>query len=273
MDRPDLDYNHGQDDRLIMTYTRYTPTTVLITGATGGFGEAFAKRFAADGCKLIIHGRNKDKVDALINVLNTDCHPLIFNVMDREATLSALDSLPADFQNIDLLINNAGGALGMDKAQDANLEDWEAMIEMNNTSLVRITRKVLDIMVSNKKGHIINIGSIAGNYGYPGGHVYCAAKAFTNHFSLALRSDLDGTNIRVTSIEPGMVQTQFSLVRFKGDSEKADAVYEGANPLLAEDIAETVYWTATLPEHVNINSIEVMPTSQSCGPLQVHRKA
>ena len=254
-----------------MSYERYYPKIVLITGATGDFGKAFAHRFAKIGCKLIIHGRSKDKVEALISELDVPCHPLIFDLKDREQTLSQIEAIPAEFSEIDLLINNAGGALGNDKAQESPLEDWEDMIEMNNTSLVRITHAVLKGMCERKRGHIINIGSIAGNYAYPGGHVYCAVKAFTNHFSPVLRADLLGTNVRVTSIEPGMVETQFSLVRFKGDKDRADAVYADTTPLVAEDIAESVFWAATLPPHVNINNLEVMPTKQACGPLAVER--
>lgn len=249
----------------------YKPKTVLITGATGDFGKAFAKRFADIGCALILHGRSQDKLEKLCQDFDVPTHPVVFDLMDKDATMKALNAIPDDFKNIDVLVNNAGGALGNDKAQNSQIEDWEAMIEMNNTSLVRITRHVLDNMVTRKTGHIINIGSIAGSYPYPGGHVYCAVKSFVKQFSLALRADLQGTNIRVTNIEPGMVETQFSLVRFKGDKEKADAVYANANPLQAEDIAESVFWSATLPTHVNINRIEVMPTSQSPAGLQVER--
>lgn len=243
----------------------------MITGATGDFGKAFARRFAALGCKLIIHGRSQEKVDALITELNTDCHPLVFDITDKGATLERISQIPDEFKNIDLLINNAGGALGLDKAQNANLEDWETMIEMNNTSLIRITNQILPGMSARKKGHIINIGSIAGTYPYPGGHVYCAVKAFTKQFSLAMRADLAGTGVRVTNIEPGMVETQFSLARFKGDKEKADAVYANTTPLTADDIAEAVVWAATLPPHMNVNSLEVMPTVQSFSALAVER--
>jgi len=172
---------------------------------------------------------------------------------------------------MDLLINNAGGALGLDKIFEAELEDLDMMIETNVKALTRITRLILPEMVKRKRGHIINIGSGAGNWPYPSGHVYCGTKAFVKQFSLAMRADLQGTNIRVTDVEPGMVETQFSLVRFKGDAEKANAVYANTDPLQAEDIAETVTWIATLPEHVNVNTIEVMPTKQSFSPLAVER--
>ena len=249
----------------------YTPKCALITGATGGFGHAFAKRFAEMGCTLILHGRNEAKLDALIEELNVPAHKVVFDICDKEQTLEALKSLGDIAKDIDLLINNAGGALGMDKFQDAEPEDLDNMIEMNTTSLTRITRTVLPHMVTNKTGHVINIGSIAGNWPYPSGHVYCAVKAFVKQFSLALRSDLQGTNVRVTNIEPGMAATDFSLARFKGDQQKADAVYANTAPLTAEDIAESVVWAACLPEHVNINTMEVMPTKQSLAAFQVER--
>lgn len=252
-------------------YNRYTPKCVMITGATGGFGEAFAKRFAEAGCKLILHGRNAEKLDALCETIDAPIHKLVFNLLDKAETEKQIQNIPDEFKNIDLLINNAGGALGLDKAHEADIEDWENMIEMNNTSLVRITRLILPQMVEAKRGHIINIGSIAGNWPYPGGHVYCAVKAFVKQFSMAVRADLTGTNVRVSNIEPGMAETPFSLARFKGDEKKADEVYANTAPLIAEDVAESVFWTATLPEHVNITSLEVMPTKQTHGPLVVER--
>lgn len=254
-----------------MTYPTHTPKCVLITGATGGFGKAFAKRFAETGAKLILHGRNEEKLNTLAAEFSVPVYPLLFDICDKQATLEAINNIPEDFKDIDLLINNAGGALGMDKIQDTTLEDLEDMIQMNDTSLVRITRLIVSGMAARKRGHIINIGSIAGNWPYPLGNVYCAAKAFVKQFSLAIRSDLQGTNVRVTNIEPGMAETPFSLARFKGDQEKANAVYANTNPLTAEDIAESVFWAATLPEHVNINSLEVMPTKQSFGALAVER--
>ncbi len=249
----------------------FKPHTVLITGATGDFGKAFARRFAALGSSLILHGRSKEKLEELRKEFSVPVHTMLFDITDRAAIERAFAEIPSPFKNIDLVVNNAGGALGMGKAQDAELDDWDQMIAMNIAGLARVTRLALPTMVSRKCGHIINIGSTAGNYPYPGGHVYCASKAFVKQFSLSLRSDLQGTNIRVTNIEPGMVQTQFSLARFKGDQEKADAVYANTAPLTAEDVAETVFWAATLPPHVNINRIELMPTTQSPGPLQVER--
>ena len=249
----------------------YTPKCVMITGATGDFGRAFAKRFAAMGAKLVLHGRNAEKLAALQAELGGKSHALVFDVTDKAATLAQIAAIPEEFQAIDLLINNAGGALGLDKAQEAVLEDWEAMIAMNDTALVRITHTILPGMVARRGGHIINIGSTAGNYPYPGGNVYCASKAFVKQFSLALRADLAGTNVRVTNIEPGQVETQFSLARFKGDAEKARKVYEGTTNITADDIAEAVFWAATLPPRMNVNRIEIMPTTQSFGGLPVER--
>jgi 3-hydroxy acid dehydrogenase/malonic semialdehyde reductase len=253
------------------TYPTYTPKCVIITGATGGFGEAFAKRFAEVGCKLILHGRSQEKLDALCEKIDAPIHKIIFDLLDRDETTKQINAIPDDFKDIDLLINNAGGALGLDKAHEANIEDWEAMVEMNNTSLIRITRLILPQMVKAKRGHVINIGSIAGNYVYPGANVYGAVKAFVKQFSLNIRADLVGTNVRVTNIEPGIAETPFSMARFKGDKKKADEVYANTVPLVADDIAESVFWAATLPEHVNINRLEVMPTKQTHGPLIVER--
>lgn len=249
----------------------YKPSTVLITGATGDFGTAFARRFGALGCNLILHGRSQEKLDQLAATFLTPVHTTCFDIKDRAAMEQSVATIPSQFQHIDLLINNAGGALGLDKAQDSSLNDWDEMVNINVLGLIRMTRLVLGGMTARKHGHIINIGSTAGNYPYPGGHVYCASKAFVKQFSLSLRSDLQGTNVRVTNIEPGMVQTQFSLVRFKGDKDKADAVYANTSPLLPADVAKSVVWAATLPPHVNINRIEMMPTTQSPGALQVER--
>ena len=251
----------------------YVPSTVLITGATGDFGRAFAQRFAAVGSKLVLHGRSREKLERLVSGLpgGTDVHVFTCDMADKEGILAAVDSIPDTFKNIDLLINNAGLALGAGSAEDADLQDWIEMINTNNTGLVTMTHAVLQTMVSNKRGHIINIGSTAGSYPYPGGHVYCASKAFVKQFSLSLRADLFNKNIRVTNIEPGMVETQFSLVRFKGDDSKADSVYASTTPLTAADVAESVFWAATLPEHCNINRIELMPTRQAPGPLIVDR--
>jgi 3-hydroxy acid dehydrogenase / malonic semialdehyde reductase len=245
----------------------YTPHNVLITGATGDFGKAFAAKFATAGSKLFLHGRDKAKVDAL-SAQYPGSVGLVFDITDKNAMRIALKNLPM----IDLLINNAGLALGLDKAYEANADDWETMIDVDVKALALVTREILPAMVAAKKGHVINIGSTAGNYPYAGGNIYGAAKAFVKQFSLNLRADLVGTNIRVTNIEPGQVETQFSTVRFKGDEARAKAVYAGANSLQAEDVAQAVFWAATLPPHVNINRIELMPTTQSFAGLTVDRR-
>lgn len=258
-------------------YTHYTPKTILITGSTGDLGKAFCQRFIAMGCRLILPARDLDKLNALQKELGetyeNSIHIGICDMADRHTLENFMDHLPEKFRNIDVLINNAGLALGLEPAQNCALDDWMTMIDVNNKGLVTMTRLVLQGMTERKRGHIINIGSTAGNYPYPGGNVYCASKAFVKQFSLALRADLQGTNVRVTNIEPGMVETQFSTVRFKGDAEKAASVYAHTTPLTPEDVAESVAWVATLPEHVNINRLELMCTSQSFGPLTVHRDA
>lgn len=245
----------------------YIPETAMITGASGDFGRAFARRFAALGSKLVLCGRRRERLEGLASELKTDCHIATFDVRDIESCRAAVASLPVP----DLLVNNAGLALGQEPAHEAKLDDWLEMIDANCKGLVTLTRLLLPGMVQQGRGHIINIGSTAGSYPYPGGHVYCASKAFVKQFSLALRADLNKTGVRVTNIEPGMVETDFSLVRFKGDAEKAAAVYANTEPLKADDVAEAVVWAATLPPHVNINRIELMPTTQAPGPLQVHR--
>jgi 3-hydroxy acid dehydrogenase/malonic semialdehyde reductase len=248
----------------------YLPKTVLITGATGDFGRAFAARFYAAGCNVIACGRDAKKLGALSKKF-PKIHALCFDITDKNAMQQSVQSLPKKFQNIDLLINNAGLALGLDPSHLADINDWETMIAVNNTALVRLTRLILPGMAARKKGHIINIGSIAGNYFYPGANVYGGTKAFVKHFSMNLRADLAGTNIRVTNIEPGMVETQFSAVRFKGDRKKAASVYADTKPLKPEDVSESVFWAATLPPHFNVNRMEIMPTVQSFGPLPVER--
>jgi len=254
----------------------YTPKTVLITGATSDFGAAFAQRFAGLGANLVLSARNAEKLDTIItdikaNHTDITITPMICDMSSSDEICAAFADLDSDAQNIDLLINNAGGALGLDPFHKADINDLEAMISVNNTGLITITRLVIEGMVRRKAGHIINIGSVAGNYPYGGGHVYCASKAFTKQFSLALRSDLVGTKVRVTNIEPGLVKTGFSLSRFKGDKEKADAVYANTENITADDIAESVVWAATLPPRMNVNRIEIMPTTQYFGGLPVER--
>ncbi len=236
---------------------KYTPKSVLITGATGDFGKAFAARFHALGCSLILHGRNQQKVEDLC-ALYPGSVGVAFEITDRDAMEKALRILPA----IDLLINNAGLALGLDKAHEADLQDWETMIAVNVTALTRMTRIIGEGMAKRKSGHIINIGSTAGNYPYRGGSVYGATKAFVKQFSLGLRADFANEGVRITNIEPAQVETQFSAVRFKGDETRAEKVYDGTVSLKAEDVAESVVWAATLPPHVNINRLEIMATTQ-----------
>jgi 3-hydroxy acid dehydrogenase/malonic semialdehyde reductase len=245
---------------------------ILVTGATAGFGAAIARRFAAGGARIIAAGRRRERLDALVAEFSRDViHPLVLDVRDRAAVEAAIAGLPAGFAEIDLLVNNAGLARGLAPAQEADLDGWEAMVDTNVKGLMYVTRAVLPGMVARNRGHIVNLGSTAALYPYPGGNVYGATKAFVRQFSLNLRADLLGTRIRVSDIEPGLVGgTEFSVVRF-GDAQKAAKLYEGADALTPEDIAEAVHWVATLPARVNINSIEMMPVTQAFGPLAVHR--
>ncbi len=245
---------------------------ILVTGATAGFGAAIARRFAAGGARIVAAGRRRERLDALVAEFGRDViHPLVLDVRDRAAVEAAIAGLPAGFAEIDLLVNNAGLARGLAPAQEADLDGWEAMVDTNVKGLMYVTRAVLPGMVARGRGHIVNLGSTAALYPYPGGNVYGATKAFVRQFSLNLRADLLGTRIRVTDIEPGLVGgTEFSVVRF-GDAQKAAKLYEGADALTPEDIAEAVHWVATLPARVNINSIEMMPVTQAFGPLAVHR--
>jgi 3-hydroxy acid dehydrogenase/malonic semialdehyde reductase len=242
--------------------------TVLVTGASSGFGAAIARRFAAEGHRVVAAARRTEKLAEL----GADVHAVALDVRDRAAVARAIAELPAEFAEIDVLVNNAGLALGLEPAHRADLDDWQRMIDTNCAGLVQCTREVLPGMVARRRGHVINMGSVAGTYPYPGGNVYGATKAFVHQFSVNLRSDLHGTGVRVTCVEPGMANgTEFSTVRFQGDQDKAAAVYSGMRPLSPEDIAETVYWTASLPEHVNVNAVELMPTAQSFAPFQVSR--
>lgn len=245
--------------------------TALITGATSGFGAAAVRRFTADGWRVIATGRRADRLQALVDELGSDrVHAAAFDIRDEAAMDTALAALPEAFRDIDLLINNAGLALGTAPAQAASLEDWRTMIATNIGSLVTLTHRLLPALIA-RKGAIINISSIAGTYPYPGGNAYGGTKAFVTQFSLGLRSDLHGTGVRVTSIEPGMAETEFTLVRTHGDQGASDKLYAGAAPMTAEDIAETLFWVATLPPHLNINRLELMPVTQSFAGFQVHR--
>lgn len=244
----------------------------LVTGATAGFGEAICRTLLQAGYRVIGTGRRQARLTVLSHDFPDRFFPLAFDISHREAVHQALQSLPADWQNIDLLVNNAGLALGLESADQANLDDWEQMIDTNIKGLVTMTRLVLPQMVQRNTGHIINLGSIAGNYAYPGGNVYGGTKAFVKQFSLNLRADLAGKNIRVTNVEPGLCGgTEFSNVRFKGDDNRAAKVYENVQYVTPQDIANIVLWLNQQPEHVNINRIEVMPTAQTFAPLNVAR--
>ena len=246
--------------------------TALITGATAGFGAAAVRRFADAGWRVIATGRRVDRLKKLVEEFGTDkVFPLAFDMRKPAAIDAALAALPESFRNIDLLINNAGLALGTAPAQKADLDQWNQMIETNVTGLVTITHKLLATLIA-QKGAIINISSVAASYPYPGGNVYGGTKAFVAQFSLGLRSDLHGTGVRVTSVEPGMAETEFTLVRTSGNQTASDNLYKGANPMTAENVAETLFWIATLPPHMNINRIELMPVNQSFSPFQVHRE-
>lgn len=248
---------------------------VFVTGATSGFGAAIARRFAAEGHRIIAAGRRRDRLEALTNEFDAGrIHAVTLDVRDRARVDAAVATLPSDLKAIDLLVNNAGLALGLEPAHRVDPDDWEQMVDTNVKGLMYVTRAVLPGMVERGRGHIVNLGSIAGTYPYPGGNVYGATKAFVRQFSLGLRADLLGTPVRVTSVEPGLVGgTEFSNVRFGGDHGKVAKLYEGANALTPEDVAEAVHWVASLPARVNINAIEMMPVTQAFASLAVHRSS
>ncbi|MEO8366743.1 MAG: SDR family NAD(P)-dependent oxidoreductase [Pseudoxanthomonas sp.] len=247
--------------------------TVLITGATSGFGAAAVKRFAGAGWRVIATGRRDDRLQPLVQEYGADLvHAAAFDIRDEAALEAALATVPEAFRDIDVLINNAGLALGTAPAQSASLQDWRTMIDTNITALVTLTHRLLPKLIE-RRGVIINMSSVAASYPYPGGNTYGGTKAFVKQFSLGLRSDLHGTGVRVTSIEPGMAETEFTLVRTHGDQAASDRVYGGAEPMTAEDIAEQLFYIATLPAHLNINRLEIMPVTQSFPAFQVDRKA
>ncbi len=242
--------------------------TILITGATSGFGKASAEYFAAQGWELILTGRRRERLEQLEKKLGASIRQVItLDVRDRDQVFEQLGSLV----DVDVLLNNAGLALGLEPAWDVNIDDWEVMVDTNIKGLMYCTRAVLPQMVKRGSGHIVNIGSTAGAWPYPGGNVYGGTKAFVQQFSRNLRADLLGNNIRVTNLAPGMAESEFSEVRFKGNVEQAAKVYQGAKPLLPQDIAETVFWIVNRPAHVNINAIEMMPVDQAWGPFSIHR--
>lgn len=246
--------------------------TALITGGTAGIGEASVRAFAAAGWRVVATGRRQDRLDALVAALGADkLQTITADVRDTPAMLAAMDALPQEFRAIDLLVNNAGLALGTAPAQAADADQWEVMIDTNVTALVRLTRALLPGLVE-RKGAIINLSSVAATYPYVGGNVYAGTKAFVHQFSLGLRSDLSGTGVRVTSIEPGMVETEFTVVRTGGNQEASDKLYGGVNPMTGEDIARTILWVAELPAHLNINTLELMPVNQAFAGFLIHRE-
>jgi 3-hydroxy acid dehydrogenase/malonic semialdehyde reductase len=246
--------------------------TILITGATAGFGAAFARRFVRDGNRVIATGRRIERLADLAAELGDNLLPAKLDVTDATAIAHFLETIPENWREIDVLINNAGLALGLSPAWEAKLSDWDSMVATNISGLIHVTRAILPGMVARNQGTIINLGSVAGTYPYPGGHVYGGTKAFVEQFSLNLRADLVGKNIRVTNIEPGMVAgSEFSKIRFGGDESKAAAVYAGTTSLSPEDIAETAAWIVSLPAHMNVNRIELMPTCQASAAFAVKR--
>jgi 3-hydroxy acid dehydrogenase / malonic semialdehyde reductase len=247
--------------------------TALVTGATSGFGAAITHRLVRDGWRVVATGRRQARLEALAQALGSAVLTLKLDVTDALAVDALPGTLPAQWREIDALINNAGLALGMGPAQQADVAQWDRMVATNVSGLMHATRALLPGMVARDRGHVVNLGSTAASYPYPGGHVYGATKAFVKQFSLNLRADLVGSNVRVTDIEPGLCGgTEFSEIRFDGDSARAAQVYENTDPLTAEDIAEAVSWVLHLPKHVNINRLEMMPTCQASGPFTIKRR-
>lgn len=245
---------------------------VFITGASSGFGAAIARRYAQHGHRLVLAARRADRLAALAQELSVPTHRVELDVRDRAAVAAAVANLPAEFAAVDVLVNNAGLALGIEPAQRASLDDWERMVDTNVKGLMYMTHALLPGMVERGRGHVVNIGSIAGEWPYPGGNAYGGSKAFVRQFSLNLKADLIGTGVRVTDIEPGLTGgTEFSNVRFHGDDARAGAIYAGTTPLMPEDVAEAVYWVSTLPAHVNINTLSMMPTCQAFAGQKIVR--
>ncbi len=247
-----------------------TAKTAFVTGATSGFGRAIAQRLLRDGWHVVATGRRAERLQPLRDEFGDAVHLAAFDMRDADAINAAVDALPDEFKRIDLLVNNAGLALGTAPAQRADLAQWRQMIDTNITGLVTLTHALLQRLIE-ARGMIVNISSIAATYPYGGGNVYGGTKAFVTQFSLGLRSDLHGTGVRVTSIEPGMAETEFTLVRTSGDQAASDTLYQGVSPITPEDIAEQVMWLTQLPAHLNINRIETMPVNQSFAGFQIHR--
>lgn len=245
---------------------------ILVTGASAGFGSAIARRFAEDGARVVLAARRLDRIEALAAEIGERAHAIELDVRNRAAVEFEIANLPADFAGIDVLVNNAGLALGLEPAHEASLDDWETMVDTNVKGLMTVTRAVLPGMVERGRGHVVNIGSIAGEWPYPGGNVYGATKAFVRQFSLNLKADLAGTPVRVSNVEPGLCGgTEFSNVRFHGDDAKAENVYANTTPLTADDIADVVHWIAARPAHVNINTISLMPVVQAFAGMKVQK--
>jgi len=246
--------------------------TIFITGATAGIGQSAARRFVRDGWHAVGIGRRRDRLDALRDELGPTFHPLALDMRETESFETAMAALPAEFATVDLLLNNAGLAPPMSLLQNAAQEPLDTVIQTNIAGLVALTRALLPRLIE-RKGAVINLSSVAATYPYTGGAVYAGSKAFVRQFSLGLRCDLAGTGVRVTSIEPGMVETEFTLVRNGGDQAASDALYANMGPMTADDIADTIHWVATLPPHLNINALELMPVNQSWAGFAVHRDA
>lgn len=246
--------------------------TVLITGASAGIGKAIAQRFYQAGARVLLLARRADRLAELVDELGPRAHAFAVDITDQNAVADFFRELPSELERITILVNNAGSAFGMATAWEADMVDWDGMVALNISALLRITRAVLPGMVARNDGHIINLGSVAGSYPYPGGNVYGATKSFVEQFSLNLRCDLHGKNVRVSNLEPGLVETEFSLVRFAGDEQKAAAVYADIEAMTAEDIAESVIWCASMPKHVNVNRIELMATMQTPAGFRFHRE-
>jgi 3-hydroxy acid dehydrogenase/malonic semialdehyde reductase len=267
--------NTGSQPRFDSASLGMRDHVVFVTGASAGIGRAIAHRFAREGARLVLTARRREKLDVVAHEareLGAETHSITLDVRDGAAVMAAFDALPEPFRNVTILVNNAGLALGIDKAQGAKLDDWEVVVDTNVKGVLHCTRAALPGMIARDRGHVINLGSVAGTYPYPGGNVYGASKAFVASFSLHLRADLLGSHVRVTDIEPGMVEgTEFSTVRLRGDEHAAKKVYEGFQPLTADDIAESVAWCALQPPHVNVNRLELMPVMQAFAGFAVKR--